>query len=82
MASLAPLWGGVIDTKDNLSEARKMAAVDSLTGIKNKHAYSQWEEKINAEIAMGSQESFAVAVCDVNNLKMVNDMYGHKEGDN
>ena len=65
----------------NLSVARRMATIDSLTGIKNKHAYAQWEEKINAQIRSGEQGPFAVAVCDVNNLKAVNDLYGHKEGD-
>ena len=65
----------------NLSAARRMATIDSLTGIKNKHAYAQWEEKINEKIGGGAQEPFAVVVCDVNNLKAVNDLYGHKEGD-
>lgn len=65
----------------NLSAARKMATVDSLTGVKNKNAYVQWEEKINKEIKEGTQEPFAVVVCDINNLKAVNDLYGHKEGD-
>ena len=65
----------------NLSVARRMATVDSLTGIKNKHAYTQWEEKITERIEEGTQEPFAVVVCDVNNLKAVNDLYGHKEGD-
>ncbi len=65
----------------NLSAARRMATVDSLTGIKNKHAYTQWEEKINARIRRGEQEPFAVVFCDVNDLKAVNDQYGHKEGD-
>ena len=65
----------------NLSVARKMAVIDSLTGVKNKHAYVEWEEKINAKIKRGEQEPFAVVVCDINNLKAVNDLYGHKEGD-
>ena len=65
----------------NLSVARKMATVDSLTGVKNKNAYVQWEEKINEEIKEGTREPFAVVVCDINNLKAVNDLYGHKEGD-
>jgi diguanylate cyclase (GGDEF)-like protein len=67
--------------EQTLSAARKMAIVDSLTGVKNKHAYVQWEEKVNEEIKKGSQEPFAVVVCDINNLKVVNDLYGHKEGD-
>ena len=65
----------------NLSAAREMAVIDSLTGVKNKHAYAEWEERINAAIKRDEQEPFAVVVCDVNGLKMVNDLYGHKEGD-
>ena len=65
----------------DLSIAKRMATVDSLTGVKNKHAYAQWEEKIDTEIKAGQQQPFAAVVCDVNNLKAVNDLYGHKEGD-
>ena len=68
-------------TKENLTAARRMAAVDPLTGVKNKSSYTQWEEKINEEIEKGDKAPFAVVVCDINNLKAVNDMYGHKEGD-
>ena len=65
----------------NLSVAKKMATVDSLTGVKNKHAYAEWEEKIDADIKKGQQKPLALVVCDINNLKAVNDLYGHKEGD-
>ena len=68
-------------TKEHISEARRMAAVDSLTGVNNKHAYVRWEEKINEEIKAGNKEPFAVVVCDINSLKAVNDLYGHKAGD-
>ncbi len=66
---------------NNLSIARRMATIDSLTGVKNKHAYAEWEEKYNNEIKKGEQEPFAAVVCDINNLKAVNDLYGHKAGD-
>ena len=69
------------ESAQNLSAARKMADIDSLTGIKNKNAFVQWENKINAAIENGEQEPFAVVVCDVNDLKKVNDLYGHREGD-
>ena len=65
----------------DLSVAKRMASVDALTGVKNKHAYTQWEEQINSRIESGSQEPFAVVVCDLNGLKDVNDQQGHKEGD-
>lgn len=69
------------NTKEKITKARTMAAVDPLTGIKNKHAYAQWEETINGRIKEDDQNPFAVVVCDVNDLKTVNDMYGHNEGD-
>ena len=69
------------NTKEKITKARRMAAIDPLTGIKNKHAYAQWEEDINGRIKEREQEPFAVVVCDINNLKTVNDMYGHNEGD-
>lgn len=69
------------NTKEKITKARTMTDIDPLTGIKNKHAYAQWEENINGRIKEGDQNPFAVVVCDINNLKIVNDMYGHNEGD-
>jgi len=69
------------ESAKNLSAARRMADIDSLTGVKNKNAFSQWESRINTAIEKGEQEPFAVVVCDINDLKKVNDLYGHKEGD-
>ena len=69
------------ETAQNLSAARRMADIDPLTGANNKNAYIQWEKKINAAIEKGEQEPFAVAFFDINDLKKVNDLYGHKEGD-
>ena len=66
---------------NELLAARRMANVDALTGVKNKHSYGEWEEKINAHIQATDQEPFAVVVCDINDMKSVNDLYGHMEGD-
>lgn len=57
-----------------------LAYVDPMTGIKNKTAYSQVEKKLEESIRDGSA-NFAVAVFDVNNLKLANDTYGHLIGD-
>ena len=61
----------------DLSVAKRLASIDALTGVKNKHAYTQWEERIDAGIKNGDQGPFAVVVCDINNMKAVNDLYGH-----
>ncbi len=67
--------------QEQLGNAKKIGLTDSLTGVKNKHAYNQWEERINSEIDAGTVKPFAVVVCDINNLKIINDTLGHKEGD-
>ena len=45
------------------------------------HAYVEEEERINKLIRERIAEPFAVAVCDINGLKEVNDRYGHIAGD-
>ena len=62
-------------------QAMRMANQDATTGVKSKHAYQQDERVIDEAIADGSQGPFAVVVCDVNNLKTVNDTLGHTAGD-
>ena len=66
---------------DELSEARTIAYADPLTNVKNKHAYVEEEERIDALIAQKKMEDFAVVVFDLNGLKHVNDTKGHDAGD-
>ncbi|MBQ1491043.1 MAG: amino acid permease, partial [Blautia sp.] len=62
-------------------EAQSIALTDSLTGVKSKHAFNIKQREIDAAIEAGIVEPFALAVCDVNGLKIINDTYGHKAGD-
>ena len=64
-----------------LVSAKDAANTDPLTGVKSKHAFAEAEAEINVEIAEGRADPFAVAVCDVNGLKIINDTQGHKAGD-
>ena len=64
-----------------LSEARNKANLDALTGVKNKHAYVDLEEKLNSMLEAGEAMQFAIVIFDVNGLKQVNDTQGHKAGD-
>ena len=63
------------------NENEMLAIIDSMTGVKNKRAYSLKEQAMNEEILNGSLHEFAVVVCDVNGLKKINDTLGHKAGD-
>ncbi len=64
-----------------LSRARIEANVDPLTGVKNRHAYLMAEERLNVQIEDGHDPEFAIAILDVNDLKIVNDNEGHNAGD-
>ncbi len=69
------------DYLGQLRSARALADTDQLTGVKSKHAYARKEAELDRMIAEGGREPFAVAVCDVNGLKQINDTQGHKAGD-
>ena len=65
----------------NLSVAQRRATRDSLTGVRNKHAYADAERDLDELIDATHDPAFAIVVCDVNDLKRVNDTQGHKAGD-
>ncbi len=64
-----------------LAQAQIIANVDALTGVKNKHAYQEEEERLNLMIANQQAPEFALVILDVNDLKKVNDTQGHQAGD-
>ena len=67
--------------KQRIDTVMNMANRDALTGVKNKNAYGIMENEANDKISAGSEGEFAVVVCDVNDLKKINDTKGHKAGD-
>ena len=54
---------------------------DALTGVKNKAAYDRDIAKINDEIKSEKNPKLGVVMVDINNLKNINDTYGHDSGD-
>lgn len=64
-----------------LEQAQSKANIDALTGVKNKHAYLDAENRLNRQIAENRQPEFAIVILDVNDLKKVNDSEGHQAGD-
>ena len=62
-------------------ESERLARIDPMTGVKNKHAYLLEQKALDAAIEEGRSKEFAIVVCDVNGLKKVNDTLGHKAGD-
>lgn len=68
------------ETKKYIRYIQDIAKTDSLTGLRNKNAYKLCVDSINSEY-IPEKKSFAVVVFDVNNLKFINDNYGHEKGD-
>lgn len=67
--------------KANSNNFKNMANTDSLTGVRNKHAYSEAEALLNQRIRQNDIDKLGVVVCDINGLKLANDTLGHAAGD-
>ena len=64
-----------------LSLARELASKDSLTGVRNRHSYLEAIQRLNKQIDNDEIREFAILICDINDLKTVNDTMGHQAGD-
>ncbi len=65
-----------------LNTEKELARRDELTGVKNKKAYTELEKSVQGNIDNGiNYLPFALAVCDINDLKKINDSEGHVAGD-
>ena len=65
---------------EQIGQISQEAYKDALTGVGNKAAYNNKVIELNTQIADGLKD-FAVVMTDMNNLKQINDQYGHKSGD-
>ena len=65
---------------EQIGQISQEAYKDALTGVGNKAAYNAAVKKLNKEIEEGLSD-YAVVMVDMNNLKKINDEYGHKSGD-
>ena len=55
------------------------AHIDELTGVRNKNCYTVEVERLNKEID-DNKANFGIVMIDLNNLKIINDTYGHELG--
>lgn len=63
------------DKDEKIDELGTLALRDAMTHVGNKTAYTQKLSEIQ------DSDKYAVVFMDVNNLKMINDTYGHDAGD-
>jgi diguanylate cyclase (GGDEF)-like protein len=65
-----------IHTAKQSAQLRHEATHDSLTGLPNRRAF-----RARLEREIGGPDGFALVLCDMDNLKTVNDTQGHDAGD-
>ena len=70
----------LLSAKQQAEAMSRLAVHDSLTGIRNKTAYEALAIDIDQKLAAGPCP-FGIVMIDMNNLKEVNDKYGHSQGD-
>jgi diguanylate cyclase (GGDEF)-like protein len=70
------------NVKVHINDLNGQVFIDALTNVKNKGALSNLFDQIQQEIDSGAKDiEFAVGVFDSDDLKLINDRYGHDKGD-
>ena len=68
--------------KAHITDLHGQVFIDALTKVKNKGALSNRLDEMQEAIDSGAQEqAFAIGVFDCDQLKLINDRYGHDKGD-
>ena len=80
---LTKTFKGLIDhLKKQIKELNDLAYSDPLTDVHNKGAFNIYIDRIEEKIAEDRESAeFAICIFDCNDLKQINDKYGHKKGD-
>lgn len=68
--------------KENITTLNRRAYIDALTSVRNKWAYASFIDDLQTCLdADDGNMQFAVGVFDCDDLKVINDKYGHDKGD-
>ena len=68
--------------KRTLESAERMARFDELTGVRNNNAFREYTEGLDEKLKTNPGDLyFSVIICDLNDLKKMNDSRGHSFGD-
>ena len=68
--------------KTYISDLSDLAYADALTSVRNKGAFDIFVKDLQVQLQSSEEKpNFAVCIFDCNDLKMINDQYGHEKGD-
>lgn len=75
---MAGLTAALISINENRKNFKRLAVTDALTGIYNRHGF---DEQVEQYMKQNPQKHCVVAMLDIDDFKLVNDVYGHAAGD-
>ena len=68
--------------KAHINDLNRRANVDALTSVRNRGAFTAYVEEMQKNLQAAPENAeFAVGMFDCNDLKTINDTYGHEKGD-
>ena len=71
----------LVTTRQHADEMDRIANVDALTKVRNKRAYDETAARLSEGLRTGAIKDFGITMIDLNDLKKINDNYGHDKGD-
>jgi diguanylate cyclase len=80
MLLLAGIIFWAIQIKRHQSQLQRLAQTDTLTGLGNRHFFTQKSERALIDAARAGQPA-ALVMFDLDHFKAINDTYGHGAGD-
>ncbi|NOT89467.1 MAG: diguanylate cyclase [Lysobacter sp.] len=80
MLLLAGIIFWVIQIKRHQGQLQRLAQTDTLTGLGNRHFFTQKSERALIDAARAGQPA-ALVMFDLDHFKAINDTYGHGAGD-
>ncbi len=79
MKNLVSTTHELSDVQKRADEMNELAMNDALTGLKNRTAYEKTVERLDRDIG-DDIARFGLVMIDMNDLKKINDRYGHEQG--
>jgi diguanylate cyclase (GGDEF)-like protein len=71
----------VEESHHQVADLNKRVFIDALTSVRNKGGFNEFIQNLQNRLEQEDQFEFAIVILDCDNLKLINDQYGHDKGD-